>query len=309
MYTFAYTNLFLTLATPGYRPPASPTDTAIGFDSAPASGATAVQLGFRAPVAISEYIGSVFDNPHFKERLTATAKTFNVPVTINGNLTVTGTCTGCGGGGGDDPPSGTVNSGNASQIAIYGSNGAAVSGDSVLTDSGTTLSYSGSGGITASSGTFSGGVSGTTGTFSGNLNVGGQLIVTGPWLVNSPIPTSGMGVAASGTSSLGISNDGNFYISSNAGSPSQVQTAATVATTLAGYVSEYDFAERALAERKRDTNGERHFDRNSGTCTITSAGERGYSEQCGEYYRVGGEFECGVGVTKRDDRNDTSGTR
>ena len=238
MYTFAYTNPFLTLATPGYRPPASPTDTAIGFDSAPASGATSAQLGFRAPVAISQYIGSVFDNSSFKERLTATAKTFNVPVTINGNLTVTGTCTGCGGsgGGGDDPPSGTVNSGNASQIAMYGANGPAVSGDSVLTDSGTTLSYSGSGGITASSGTFSGGVSGSTGTFSGNLNVGGQLIVTGPWLVNSPIPTSGMGAATSGTSSLGISSDGNFYISSNAAAPSPVQTAATVATTLAGYV-------------------------------------------------------------------------
>ncbi|HXJ90785.1 MAG TPA: hypothetical protein VMS18_28505 [Candidatus Binatia bacterium] len=234
MYTFAYTNPFLTLATPGYRPAASSTDTAIGFDSAPASVPTSAQLGFRAPVAISEYIGNVFDNTNFKERLTATSKTFNVPVTINGNLTVTGTCAGCGGGSGGG--SGIVNSGNASQIAMYSASGAAVSGDSALTDTGTTLNYSGSGGISASGGTFSGGVSGSTGTFSGNLSVGGQLIVTGPWLVNSPIPTAGMGAGTTGTSSLGISNDGNFYISANAGTPSQVQTAASVATALAGYV-------------------------------------------------------------------------
>jgi hypothetical protein len=51
-------------------------------------------------VAISEYIGSVFNNNSYKERLTASAKTFNVPVTINGNLTVTGTCRGCSAGTG-----------------------------------------------------------------------------------------------------------------------------------------------------------------------------------------------------------------
>lgn len=221
--TLSYNNPFLSLATPGYRASSDPLDVAIGTDNASASNSAIAQLGLRAPVAISEYIGSVFDNNSYKERLTAAAKTFNVPVTINGNLTVTGTCTGCGGGSGDG--SGTVNSGNASQIAMYGGNGAVVSGDSALTDNGTTLNYSGSGGIAASNG-----------TISGNLTVGGQLIVTGPWLVNSPVPTSGMGAATSGTSSLGISNDGNFYISANAGTPSQVETAATVATTLAGYV-------------------------------------------------------------------------
>src|SRR5581483_10813294 len=100
MLTLAYSNPFLTLATPGYRPSAASNDTAIGFDSSGGTGATGVQLAFRAPVAISEYIGSVFDNGSYKERLTGSGKTFNVPVTINGNLTVTGTCNGCGGSGG-----------------------------------------------------------------------------------------------------------------------------------------------------------------------------------------------------------------
>jgi len=90
MITLAYSNPFLTLATPGYRPSSGATDTAIGLDSAGGTASSGAQLAFRAPVAVSEYIGSVFDNGSYKERLTASAKTFNVPVTINGNLTVTG---------------------------------------------------------------------------------------------------------------------------------------------------------------------------------------------------------------------------
>jgi hypothetical protein len=49
----------------------------------------------RAQKEIREYVGKLPDgNP--QEKLTAAAKTFNVPVTINGNLTVTGKCVGCG---------------------------------------------------------------------------------------------------------------------------------------------------------------------------------------------------------------------
>ena len=326
MVTLAYSNPFLTLATPGYRPSALATDTAIGFDQNGGVAAINAQLGLRAPVAISEYIGSVFDNASYKERLTATGKTFNVPVTINGNLTVTGSCTGCGGGSGGSMTwpgsagiavyggssswagslaapssaivgvsdtqsltnktvdgvspttlsyldatssvqaqlnakapatsptftgivslpvtgstqclhvnasgvvsgtgsdcgsgggtgSGSVNSGIASQLAVYSSNGAAVSGDVLLADNGTTLNYSGSGGLAANSG-----------TFSGNLTVGGQLVLTGPWEITTPSSSSPMGSAPGGTSALGVSNDGNFYISANAGSPSKVLTAAS----------------------------------------------------------------------------------
>jgi len=195
-----------TLATIGFRPPANSNDTYIGLDAA--TGLSSAQLAFGAPVAISSYIGNTGDNSSFLERLTAASKTFNVPVNINGNLTVTGTCAGCG--------SGAVNSGSATQVAVYAANGTAVSGDSSLTDSGTTLSYTGGNGISAAAG-----------TFSGNVTVNGQLLVAGPWMVSSPIPGTAMTAAATGMSALGISNDGNFYISANAGTPQKVATTAT----------------------------------------------------------------------------------
>jgi hypothetical protein len=212
--TLVDSNFAKTLSTINFRPPNDANDTYIGLDN-PGNGTAAnAQLAFGSPVSISEYIGNVGNNTSYLERLTGSAKTFNVPVTINGNLTVTGSCSGCGGGGGGG--SGTVNSGTATQVALYASNGAAVSGDSGLMDTGTTLSYSGSGGISAASG-----------TFSGNLTVNGQLLVAGPWSVSSPIPGTAMAAAGAGTSALGISNDGNFYISANAGTPQKVATAAT----------------------------------------------------------------------------------
>ena len=99
---------------------------------------------------------------------------------------------------------------------MYSLSGVAVSGDSALTDTGTVLSYSGSGGIAS-----------TTGTFSGNLIVNGQLQVAGPWMIDTPIPGTAMAAAGAGTSSMGISNDGNFYISANAGTPLQIATTGT----------------------------------------------------------------------------------
>lgn len=129
-------------------------------------------------------------------------------VSATGVLSGTGSDCGSGGSG-----SGTVNSGGGSQVAIYSAAGNAVSGDSALTDNGTTLSYSGTGGISAA-----------TASFSGNVTVNGQLQVAGPWLVSSVPPSSSMGSAASGDSAIGISNDGNFYISANGGAPSQIAT-------------------------------------------------------------------------------------
>ncbi len=206
--TLVDSNPAKTLSAAGMRPTYDANDTYVGLDNASATGAANAQLALGAPVAISEYIGNVGDNVSFLERLTTSLKTFNVPVKVNGNLTVTGTCTGCG--------SGVVNSGTATQLALYSSNGAAVSGDSGLTDTGSTLNYTGSNGIMAAAG-----------TFSGNVTVNGQLLVAGPWTVSSPVPGTTMAAAGAGTSALGISNDGNFYISANAGTPQKVATTAT----------------------------------------------------------------------------------
>ena len=202
--TLQDSNFSKTTATAGERPSNDAGDMAIGVDQ------TGGMLE-RAGTSISSYIGVQPSGSNYLERLTATTKTFNVPVNINGNLTVAGTCTGCGGGG-----SGVVGSGSASQLAFYSASGAAVSGDANLTDSGGTLNYGGSNGISAAAG-----------TFSGSVTVNGQLLVAGPWLVSSPVPGTSMGAAGAGTSSLGISSDGNFYISANAGVPQKVATAST----------------------------------------------------------------------------------
>ena len=85
MITLAYTSPFLALATPGYRPAANSTDTAIGLDNPAGSGAASGQLAFRAPVDISFYIDHTFDNAAYLERLSASAKTFTVPVTLAGS--------------------------------------------------------------------------------------------------------------------------------------------------------------------------------------------------------------------------------
>ena len=135
--TLQDSNFSKTLATSGERPTNDPADMALGIDQ---SGG----LSQRASSSISSYIAVIPTGSNYLERLTATAKTFNVPVTVNGNI-----------------------------------------------------------------------------------SINGQLLVAGPWMVSSPIPGTPMTAAGAGTSALGISNDGNFYISANAGSPQQVATTAT----------------------------------------------------------------------------------
>jgi len=220
-----------TFATPGYVRTGSAKDSFIGTSTAGAAGTQDQSYG--APGGHNFFVndpGTSASNAKFS--ILASGASFNTPVSFANGVTlagitgavqclhvsatgvVTGTGSDCGSGGGGG--SGTVNSGGASQVAMYSASGAAVSGDSALTDSGTVLNYAGSGGITAASG-----------TFSGNLTVNGQLQVAGPWVVNSPIPGTGMVTAGTGASALGISNDGNFYISTNGGSPQRVATTAT----------------------------------------------------------------------------------
>jgi hypothetical protein len=70
-----------TTATAGGRPPNDASDVFIGLDGTAAQGISQAQLAFGAPRAISNYIGNVGDGTNWKERLTASAKIFRVPIT------------------------------------------------------------------------------------------------------------------------------------------------------------------------------------------------------------------------------------
>ncbi|MCU1305161.1 MAG: hypothetical protein JWQ87_5445 [Candidatus Sulfotelmatobacter sp.] len=93
--TLVDSNPIKTLNTITMRAAYDANDTYIGLDNV--SGAVAptlAQLAFGAPVSISNYIGNAGDNTSWLERLTASLKTFTVPVTLLGagaNLTVGGT--------------------------------------------------------------------------------------------------------------------------------------------------------------------------------------------------------------------------
>jgi len=89
--TLGDSNWGKTWATPGHRPPADPDDLDLGYEG------NIDTLYSRAQSDIREYVGKLPDgNP--QEDLSASTKTFNVPVTVHGDLTVTGKCNGCAGG-------------------------------------------------------------------------------------------------------------------------------------------------------------------------------------------------------------------
>jgi len=79
-----------TLADALHRPSSDDKDTYIGLD-VPTGGAPTYQsqLAFGAPVSISNYIANKGDGSRWKERLTASEKTFAVPVTIQKGNTLT----------------------------------------------------------------------------------------------------------------------------------------------------------------------------------------------------------------------------
>lgn len=82
--TQAWVNSGVTTAST-YRPAWDANDTMIGFDNAAGTFIpSAAQLAFGAPVSHSWYVGSTFDNSSWLERLTASAKTFKVPLTFSG---------------------------------------------------------------------------------------------------------------------------------------------------------------------------------------------------------------------------------
>jgi hypothetical protein len=99
--TLSDSNFGKTIATANHRPTNDANDAYIGYDQGDGTPSL-YGISFGAPKSLSNYIGNVGDGTNWKERLTATLKEFKTDVKVNGNLTVTGTCTGCGGGGGNN---------------------------------------------------------------------------------------------------------------------------------------------------------------------------------------------------------------
>lgn len=88
--TIGDSNPAKTIATASHRPTWDAADTAICTDQTSSVAPSSYQLCLRAPVSISEYINSVADGSAWLERLTATAKTFAVPLSVTGDVKATG---------------------------------------------------------------------------------------------------------------------------------------------------------------------------------------------------------------------------
>ncbi|MGA1987918.1 MAG: hypothetical protein ABSG72_16760, partial [Candidatus Sulfotelmatobacter sp.] len=110
--TLGDSNWGKTWTTANHRPVADAKDLDLGYEG------NIDTFYSRAQNEVREYIGKLPDgNP--QEKLTAAAKTFNVPVIINGNLTVTGKCVGCAGDSGSVPAA-SIAGGTRSGVSLTG---------------------------------------------------------------------------------------------------------------------------------------------------------------------------------------------
>ena len=102
-------NAIKTRMTPNNRPAMDSGDVWIGLDN-PVAAISGVQMAMGSPNSISQYIDSVPDNTSWLERLTATLKTFIVPVKTPELLITAAT----------GAPSSSGTAGTAGQIIYYG---------------------------------------------------------------------------------------------------------------------------------------------------------------------------------------------
>jgi hypothetical protein len=85
--TWGDSNVDKTTATSGNRPSWDALDTYVGVDQVRNAYPLNYQLAFGAPISVSNYIGSVPDGVSWKERLTASQKSFTVPLSATKYLT------------------------------------------------------------------------------------------------------------------------------------------------------------------------------------------------------------------------------
>ncbi len=86
--TLSDSNFQKTIASGNNRPTNDPEDAFIGYDQGDGNPAN-VGISVGAPKSISNYIGNAGDGNSWKERLTATQKSFAVPVIIESGSTLT----------------------------------------------------------------------------------------------------------------------------------------------------------------------------------------------------------------------------
>jgi hypothetical protein len=141
--TLSDSNVQKTVATANSRPTNDANDAYVGYDQGNGDP-TQIGISLGAPKSLSSYIGNVGDGTNWKERLTSSLKEFKTDVKVTGNLTVTGTCTGCGGGGGSITlKTNGVNNGSQSILNLKAGTNVTLSDDGI---GGITVAASGSGG-------------------------------------------------------------------------------------------------------------------------------------------------------------------
>ncbi len=244
--TLSDANFQKTVATANSRPTNDANDAFLGYDQGDGNPAN-IGISLGAPKSLSSYIGNIGDGTNWLERLTSAGKTFKTNVTINGNLTVTGTCTGCGGGGSITLKTNGTNNGSQSILNLKAGSNVTLSDDG---SGGITIASSGSGGvttifgrsgvITAQAGDYTesqitgltadlAAKLGNTGpqTFTGDLTLTGKIIAssfqstgTGPWSVEGSYGT--MTPAAASKSKIGFDPNGKLSVSENAGAVTEV---------------------------------------------------------------------------------------
>ncbi len=86
--TLSDSNFEKTVATANNRPGNDPNDAFIGYDQRISTPAK-VGISFGAPISLSNYIGNAGDGTNWLERLTASLKTFRVPISTNSPIAST----------------------------------------------------------------------------------------------------------------------------------------------------------------------------------------------------------------------------